>query len=404
MGIGIRIGGLFNLKAKKWVQGRANQWQHLEQYTNTNQGQKKAWFHVSSLGELEQAIPLIEKLKARNYTTLVSYFSPSGLENASNISAIDFHFYLPLDSKKNARKYIDKINPEIVFWIKNEYWFRFIKEINARKIPLLYISMRFSKEHFLFKNWSAPFRSILTNCHHLFVQDENSKQLLNKHGLDNVTFAGDTRIDRVLSRKAKIKEIDTLRTFKGTQPLIILASVHASDYPIIKAVLQLDHPFKIAIFPHEIDKNSIPSLTSQLDGKYVLFDDWKSGAHGDANVLVVDKMGLLFDCYSYADLVYIGGGFGKGIHNILEPTVFGIPTMIGPRYQKFKEAVEMSQEHLIHVLNDESQIKVFVDDLMEKDGFNDLKLRLQKYFESNGNASNKIISYCIQNQLLINEA
>jgi len=364
------------------VEGRRN-WREkirIQLNDNSSKGDERIWFHCSSLGEFEQGRPVIEKFKLQNYTSLTKYkivltfFSPSGYEIRKNYECADYVFYLPLDTPKNAEDFINLIQPKKVFFVKYDYWFHYLKALNKKNIPVYFISSVFRSDHRFFKWYGRFFKKMLSYVTHFFVQNEKSKQLLHSIGFDNATVCGDTRFDRVVQVAATFKEVELVKQFKNSKPLLIAGSTWLKDEEILVNLLTepLLSDLKIAIVPHEILHHHIGALEYLLIEKGGLKPDEVaiysrceeeseivrkrenepsatshfptfSPAHFpySARVLIIDTVGLLSSIYRYGDMAYVGGGFGTGIHNVLEAAVYGIPVFFGPKHQKFSEAIEL---------------------------------------------------------------
>jgi len=343
----IKISSLFNAKAKLFVDGRKNLFSNLGKIDFDN---KIAWFHCASLGEFEQGRPLIEKFKKEypNYKILLSFFSPSGYEIRKNYENADYIIYLPIDTPKNAKRFVNIIKPDIVFFVKYEFWYNFIKEIKKNEIPLYIVSSIFRENQIFFKWYGKWYRKILFNISHFFVQDIESKKLLEKISIANVTIAGDTRFDRVYEIVKKAKELPIINNFKNNSLLFIAGSTWKPDEEIITSYINKKQDnVKYIIAPHEIDEINIKRIENNISNDITVIRYSKANEENidSYKVLIIDNIGLLSSIYKYGDVAYIGGGFGKGIHNVLEAACYGIPIMFGPNYSKFKEAIELIKKN-----------------------------------------------------------
>ena len=333
--ITIRIAALFNDKAKLWIKGRESIFQKLAEATKDHQD--IAWFHCASLGEFEQGKPLIEGYKKRNpnHKILLTFFSPSGYEIRKNYDKVDWVFYLPADTKKNTKKFINIVNPIKVIFIKYEFWFNYMAELNKKNIPFYSVSSIFRKEQSFFKyDW---FAKQLNNVSHFFVQDQNSKELLKNIGFSNCTVAGDTRFDSVITNTQNAISIPLIEKFSKNKTTIICGSTWPKDEVILAKYIKKNPSYNFIIAPHEMQY--ISALKNQTNA--LLFSKANNTNISDSNVLIIDSIGILSNVYKYGDLAYIGGGFGSGTHNILEAVTFGLPVVFGPNYQNFKEANEL---------------------------------------------------------------
>jgi len=331
----------FNQKAHAWVDGRKNWFDSLKQ--KVIPGEKYIWIHCASLGEFEQGRPVIESLKKEKPASriLLTFFSPSGYEIRKDYPLADIICYLPYDTLGNAEKFISLVNPSIVILVKYEFWDNFISAIYRKHIPLYLISGIFRKEQHFFKWYGGFFRKMLRKFTRIFVQDMESSDLLGAIGITNVVVAGDTRFDRVAEIAARAKEIPLIELFRGDQKLFLAGSSWKQDEEIIARYINL-HPenMKWVFAPHEIDRENIDRLEKLFTVKCVRFSGF-SDESKDARVMIMDNIGMLSSAYRYAGIAAVGGGFGKGIHNILEPACWSIPVLFGPNYGKFREAVDL---------------------------------------------------------------
>ena len=342
-GVLIGVVGLFNNKAKLFSQGRKGLLKKIA--AEVDHSAPIVWFHCSSVGEFEQARPLIEwyKENATNYKILLTFFSPSGYEMRKNYPLADWIYYLPVDTASNARKFLDAVKPEKTVFIKYEFWYNYLNELRKRGIKTYIVSAIFREEQVFFKPWGGLFRKMLSSFTALFVQDELSGKLLESIGIkDNVIICGDTRFDRVNQITASSKEFPAISKFSKDSFTILAGSTWPPCEEILAATVKNFSKVKLVIAPHEIHKEHIAKILETFKGyKLVKFSDIKDDSDPrleSSNVLLIDCMGILSSIYRYGDFAYIGGGFGVGIHNILEAATYGIPVAFGPKYQKFKEA------------------------------------------------------------------
>lgn len=344
-GSGILLASFFNNKAELWVEGRRNIFRNIEKIIKKEEA--KIWFHCASLGEFEQGLPLMERIKKiyPEYKLVVTFFSPSGYNIRHNHHVIDYCFYLPLDTKKNAIRFIELINPRLVFFIKYEFWFNFLNTLYQKNIPVLLVSAIFHPDQMFFKFYGKFFIKFLKQIDYFFVQDNQSLKLLQSLGVSNAAISGDTRFDRVWVTKLNIKPLPIIEQFKGNHKLLIAGSSWKPEELILLQFIEkklID--IKYIIAPHEISVSKINTLISyfeKLNIKVVRFSEIDEANANAATVLIIDNIGILSSLYSYADFALIGGGFGKGIHNILEAAVFGMPIFFGPNYKNFPEATDL---------------------------------------------------------------
>ncbi|MGM0531863.1 MAG: 3-deoxy-D-manno-octulosonic acid transferase [Bacteroidota bacterium] len=334
---------LFNDKARLFVRGRKGLFKKLENDIEPNK--RTFWFHCASLGEFEQGRPLIEEIKSRHpgISILLTFFSPSGYEIKKNYQWADCITYLPLDTPRNARKFLELVQPEKVFFIKYEYWYFHLREIKRRNIPVYLVSSIFRANQFFFKSYGAWFRKILFYFDHIFVQNITSRNLLASYHIKNATVTGDTRFDRVKQIAERARPISLIEQFREERFLIVAGSTWPKDEAILIRYFQ-NTPFavKLIIAPHEVHSGRIKSLMEKFpEGQALKFSEARESNIHEFSVLIIDSIGMLSSLYRYGDLSYVGGGFGKGIHNILEPSTFGLPVVFGPNHEKFKEAIDL---------------------------------------------------------------
>lgn len=362
----IRLASPFNLKASQIWNGRRSVFADLA--GKIKHDRPIIWVHCASLGEFEQGRPLIEAIKKQHpaYQIFLTFFSPSGYEIRKNYELADYVFYLPADTKSNARKLIELVNPEIVFFVKYEFWFNYIQELKKRNIPLYIVSAIFHENQLFFKNspWGKWYRKMLFGFKHFFVQDEKSVELLASIGLTNVTKAGDTRFDRVAGIARSGKDIPLVEKFKGNQHLVVAGSTWKPDEELLVEYIHANPDIKFVIAPHETKKANVDRLINLLKTPVICYTEATYESVMNKQVLIVDTIGLLSSVYRYADLAYIGGGFGVGIHNTLEAAIFGLPIVFGPNYLKFNEATTMVKLGIAYPINDFSGLKTIFDTLV----------------------------------------
>jgi 3-deoxy-D-manno-octulosonic-acid transferase len=390
------IAALFNPKAKKWVQGRRNVFERLEKATAGHQ--YIIWIHCASLGEFEQGRPLLEKLKAdpsfRKAKFLLTFFSPSGYEIRKDYKGADWVFYLPMDGPRNAKRFLEIVNPSLVIFVKYEFWFYYLKKIKYRNIPLILVSALFWKEMSFFKWYGAMQRKMLSRFDHLFVQDQKSKQLLDNIGLSSITsISGDTRFDRVIDIAEGAEPLPLIEQFIGGNKTIIAGSTWPEDEEVLKHSLNaLNIPsLKLIMAPHEISEKHLASITELFPGS-IRYS--QLGSNTESKFLIIDNIGLLSRLYKYATITYIGGGFGKGIHNSLEAAVYAKPVIFGPVFHKFKEAADLiNKAGAFTISSAEESIKVVGQLLADEKKLNETGKRAGDYVYSNWGATNRIIQF-----------
>jgi len=342
----IHISSVFNEKARLFVAGRKKWEKNLTQKIDPKA--KYIWFHCASLGEFEQGRPVIEDLKTRlpEYKVMLTFFSPSGYEIRKDYPLADVVAYLPMDTKHNVETFLNIVKPEKVFFVKYEFWYFYFSELSRRKIPLYIISAIFRENQQFFKNtpWGKWYLKMLSQVEHLFVQNEKSGELLKTIGLSNFTVSGDTRFDRVAAIAKVSKEIPIVEKYRGNSLLLIAGSTWKPDEELLAAFINQSNNIKFIIAPHEVSAANINRIHQLLKKPAISFSKVTEAEIDRFQVLIIDSVGLLSSLYRYGNIAYIGGGFGVGIHNILEAATFGLPVIFGPNYKKFKEAVDLTFE------------------------------------------------------------
>lgn len=339
----LKIIAVFHPKIKLFIEGRKSVFEILQDKINPID--KIIWFHAASLGEYEQGLPVIEKIKEKypEHKILLSFFSPSGYEVRKNNTTADITIYLPLDTKKNVSRFFKLVHPEMVFFIKYEFWPNYLNKLNELKTPTYLVSGVFRENQIFFKWYGEFYRKALDAFTYFFVQNESSKKLLLKLNKNNVAVSGDTRFDRVVSILEKNNNLDFIEEFKNNTLTIVIGSSWPKDeYLLTSFINNYNGKIKFIIAPHNINKEQILTLKSSISKKSVLYSERSSENLSDYDVFIVDTVGILTKIYSYADIAYVGGGFGNpGVHNILEPATFGIPIVIGPNFYHFAEATAL---------------------------------------------------------------
>ena len=404
-GIFLSIASLFHSKAKQWVEGRSNIFNQLK-ITFSKEKSPIIWIHCASLGEFEQGRPLIEKLKANkpHFKILLTFFSPSGYEIRKNYPLADFVFYLPLDSPSHAKKFIELVQPKLVFFVKYEFWYFYLKTLQEQNIPLFLIAGLFRKNQFFFKWYGKWFLPVIKGFHQIFLQDEASFKIAKKFGLNNCLTVGDPRIDRVSTIIKTKNEFPTIKSFKSDKKLMILGSTHLKDeiifFDFIKLIKenQLTQHWKFLIAPHEIHQKNINRLKNNTLLSTTIFSNNENNENAD--LLILDTMGQLSATYHHADLVYIGGGFDRGIHNILEPAVYGLPIIFGPNYHSFKEAKDLTQKGGSFSIKNANGLEKIFNQFQNKDKREATGGINFNYINQNIGATEQIINYLNKKNIL----
>lgn len=364
MDAGIRCAAPFNDKARLWKEGRRGLFEKLESL----ESQRVAWFHAASLGEFEQGRPVIEAFRERcpEYKILVTFFSPSGYEIRKNYSGADCICYLPVDTPKNVRRFMQLVRPEIAVFIKYEFWYNYLTAMQKAGTRLYLISAIFRQDQIFFKPHGGLFRQALSAFTHLFVQDDSSKRLLHEIGIDRVSIAGDTRFDRVYTIASNAKNLPEIERFAQNAPVFIAGSTWPPDEELLLTLIDRYPAVKFIIAPHEIHPSRIEKLRAAIRRPSLRYTELTPESDLEhAEVLFIDTIGLLSSVYRYGTWGYIGGGFGAGIHNTLEAATFGLPLAFGPRYEAFKEAKELIAAGGAHSISNADELIQWFDSLFQ---------------------------------------
>ena len=338
----LRLAALFgHRKAKKLVAGQAEAITELQEWRATICGMPVLWIHVASVGEFEQARPLIERLHRELpfRKVLLTFFSPSGYELRKNYQLVDKVLYLPFATRRNAKKWLEVLAPEMAVFVKYEFWPAYLKALKKNDIPTYLISAIFRPKQLFFKPWGKAYLKLLYTFKHIFVQDSASADLLQQHGIADVTVAGDTRFDRVVEVRKMAKDLPIVDGFvAGTERVIVAGSTWPEEEQMFARYVAEHEDVRLVLVPHEIHSDHLHQIFQYFEGRYVRYTEATAASVDKCRVLLVDTIGLLSSIYRYGHVAYIGGGFGAGIHNTLEAAVYGMPVVFGPKWQKFREA------------------------------------------------------------------
>jgi 3-deoxy-D-manno-octulosonic-acid transferase len=391
------IVAIFNPKARLFVDGRKGLFEKLKSKLAAN-NQPLAWVHCASLGEFEQGRPIIEAFKKQlpHYKILLTFFSPSGYEVRKNYPGADYIFYLPWDTATSAKRFIKIANPALAIFVKYEFWYHYSKELNSKNIPIISASCIFRPNQVFFKWYGPIFRAILKNFTHFFVQSNQSIELLNQIGIENVTLAGDTRFDRVHDIVQNSNPIDIAQQFKDTDKVFVVGSLWPEDLEVLAPFINENKDLlKFIIAPHEISENFLKEIETSIHVKSVRFS--KTGQHLHTyNVLIIDNVGMLSSLYRYGEFAFVGGAYGKGLHNILEAACYGVPIFFGNKnYEKFEEAKELIMRGGAFSVADYSELKATYELMINRPENYLLACEVTKsYVTENLGATEKIMSYC----------
>lgn len=398
--LAIGIASFFNPKARLWVSGRKDLFSKIKVFRQENEG-KLVWFHCASLGEFEQGRPVIEGLKKKQpgWKIVVTFYSPSGYEIRKNYALADAVFYLPLDTRKNAKKFIRLLQPDYAIFVKYEFWYHHLFELNRLSIPTFLISAIFRKEQIFFKWYGSLHRKMLTFFNQLFVQDKLSLMNLQDIDIQKITLSGDTRIDRVLSIAREGKTIPNIEFFKGDSLLLICGSTWGKDEELLAKLIANEKfsNWKFIIAPHEIEEKHLKQIEAILPLPTIRFSKATGQNVKNFRVLLIDNIGLLSSLYRYGDLAYIGGGFGKGIHNTLEPIAHGLAVIIGPKYKKFSEAVYLVNAGGGFTINNMIELDKIFTYLGNEKVRQEAAMNAERFIFENKGASTEVVDFINQN-------
>lgn len=398
----LRLLSPFHNKARLWVEGRKNIFQRLEQ--SVEKGHQYIWFHFASLGEFEQGRSVLEQIKKSfpQEKIIITFYSPSGYEIRKNTPLADLVFYLPEDTAAHAKRFIELIHPKFVVFTKYEYWYHYFNQLHKRGIPLLVISCIFREDQIFFKPYGTFFKQILQKVTYFFAQNTESVQMLRWIKIHQAGLAGDTRFDRVVELPLQRQAIPAIEQFVGGHEVVVAGSTWKPDEELLAALLQRHSTWKCILAPHEIDSAHISELTRLFPTAivYSRFSSYSFEQIEQAQVMIIDNIGMLSSLYYYGDIAYIGGGFGIGIHNTLEAATYGIPVVFGPKYEKYKEAVDLVTIHAAFSISDISELNNVFEDMQTETTRIRCGKAAQGYVKQNAGATKIIMKYLTTQGLL----
>ena len=390
----LKIIALFNKKINLFVQGRKKTFNQIT--TTISKSDEVIWIHCASLGEFEQGRPIIEKIKTNypKYKIVLTFFSPSGYEVRKNYAFADVVTYLPLDTKNNAKTFLDLVRPKMAIFVKYEFWPNILNELKNRKIETILVSGIFRENQAFFKSYGVWMRKSLKAFSHFFVQNEKSKKLLQQIDFNNVTKSGDTRFDRVYEITKQDNSLQFIEDFIQNKYTVVAGSTWQKDeeYLVNYINFHASENEKFIIAPHNINVKKIADLKKSIHKKAILFSDKEKD--NSAQVIIIDTIGILTKIYNYANVAYVGGGFGTGIHNILEPATFGIPLIIGPNFKKFQEAIDLVNVKACKVVENNNELNSYLNKLFKDKNYRNNKGEItKKYILQNIGATEIILNY-----------
>lgn len=396
----VKVGFVFSQKCKFWVNGRKNIFLRLQEKCADKE--QIVWFHCASLGEFEQGKPLMQKMKKAYPATtiLLTFFSPSGYEVKKNDTAADLIFYLPLDTPKNAKQFLEIVKPQKAIFVKYEFWYNYIHQLDKRNIPFYYVSANFRPNHYFFKWYGKWFLNEINKCRFFFVQNELSKRLLLNKGIENVLVSGDTRFDRVNDIAKQDYTLDFVEQLQERKKLLVAGSTWQPDEDLLANLFaNIATNYKLIIAPHLVDRAHINQIVAKFaQFKVCKLSDFNTNNwEADAQILIIDTIGILSKVYKYAHISYVGGGFATGLHNILEPAVFQIPIFFGKNYHKFNEAVELIEKGAAFSIYNAAEMLQIINHLDNtKVEYQKVCDICQKYVTQNVGAADKIMQFMNQ--------
>jgi 3-deoxy-D-manno-octulosonic-acid transferase len=396
--LSIRLAAFFHPKAKRWWNGRKNWAEKLSAELSSKRkvGQTLIWVHSASLGEFEQGRPLMEAIK-KEYSEvfiLLTFFSPSGYEIRKNYPHADLVCYLPADSPSNSSKFLAIVQPQLAIFVKYEFWYNFLKALHKKKIPVWLIAALFRPQQPFFQPWGGWYLQILRRFDHFFVQNQSSLELLKKYQLQQYTLAGDPRIDRVLQIAAEAKPFPLVESFAQNSSVLMAGSTWGPDEVLLAGLWEnqeLCSGWKLIIAPHEIGASHLEQIEQKFGAQCIRYSQFQPKEHANRTVLIIDNIGMLSALYRYATIAYIGGGFGAGIHNTLEPMAFGLPVVFGPKYQKFEEAVVNVQTGGAFMVRKQEELEQVFTQLNNSTFRAQASAAVQQYLHENQGATLKIM-------------
>ncbi|KAA6325612.1 3-deoxy-D-manno-octulosonic acid transferase [termite gut metagenome] len=391
--IAVHIAALFNSKPRRMIQGHWVVYKLLR--LQVEKDARYIWFHTASLGEFEQGRPLMEAIRIRHpeYKTILTFFSPSGYEVCKNYKGADVICYLPFDNIRNVKKFLNIVHPCMAFFIKYEFWRNYLDELNKRYIPTYSVSSIFRKDQIFFKWYGGKYRNVLKNFTCLFVQNEISQKYLAQLGITQIVVVGDTRFDRVLQIREEAYRLPLVEKFKGQTITLVAGSSWKPDEDLVIEYFNTHPEIKLILAPHVVDERHLIEIINKLKRSYVCYTHADEESVREADCLIINCYGLLSSIYRYGEVAYIGGGFGVGIHNTLEAAVYSIPVLFGPKYQKYREAVELVEAEGGSSINNYDELHTLLDKLFSDNHLlKNTGTNAGNYVIKNSGATNQILN------------
>lgn len=393
----IHFSALFNGKAGDFVKGRKGTIPALKTFRDNIGDAPLIWIHSASLGEFEQGRPVIEQLKKLwpEYKILLTFFSPSGYKVRKHYELADHVCYLPMDTPGNALRFYKEVRPDLAVFVKYEFWYNHLSVLKKNNVPHILISSIFRQNQIFFRPYGGFFRKLLLGYDHIFVQDQASMQLLRNIGIEHCSLAGDTRVDRVSDIARQAKRFPEIERFVDGSKVFVAGSTWPKGEEVICPLINNDLPedWKVIFAPHEITEGHLKDIEKRLDLSSIRYSMLETIPDSNSRVLIIDNIGMLASLYKYGTLAYIGGGFGVGIHNILEPATFGLPVLFGPNHEKFREAVELRKRGGAFSISDYEDLKEVFRTMLEDQPYAAAKNASRSFIDENKGATDLIISY-----------
>lgn len=402
----VKVMALWNPKARSFIDGRKGLLKEVARQIAPDT-RNKIWFHCASLGEFEQARPVMERFKRdyAQYAIVVTFFSPSGYEIRKNYAGADYIFYLPLDSRKNAEHFISLVKIKLAFFVKYEIWYYYLNSLKEFHIPVLLISANIRPDHVYVKWYGTFFREMLHVFNHIFSQNENSNALLKANGFTNVSVSKDTRFDRVFDNSKQVKELPLIKNFVNDTKVLIIGSSYVQEETIVEACMQQLHDWKIIIAPHHVQPGRITEICTRFEkhGVTTFSALSKDDSLNNKKVLVIDNIGMLSAIYQYGNVAFIGGGYGKsGLHNTLEAAVFGMPVLFGPNnLAKFPESLDMIDSGVGFIIKDARSFQTYLNEWnANPESLKQIGEKAALFISSQTGATQHIFDYLESNKMI----
>lgn len=391
------VAGLFHPKAREWRRGRKHWRRQLARaLADCPKDQPRIWIHCASLGEFEQGRPLIEKMKQEHphVWILLTFFSPSGYLIRREYAQAAYVMYLPLDRPANARDFLNLVQPDVGIFVKYEFWWNFITSAKNQSIPLVLIAGLFRSQHYLFSWYGSWYRQQLSTFAHFYLQNQSSAEVLEQHGISQFSVVGDPRVDRVLQIASEVKPYPKVEKWRADRPTLVIGSSWPPDEKLLFAFFAETLPadWCVILAPHDISRRHIQQIEKKLTLSFQKYSDLEKGKMQSSRVLIIDNIGMLSGLYQYGRLAYIGGGFGAGIHNTLEPMAFRLPLIFGPHFEKFEEAIYSVQQGGAFTIHNLEELNSVFSRLQSPSAYRASQRKVSAYLQQSRDATDRILT------------